>query len=1037
MKKIFLFLIPISISIFTKDCSQISLCNRARSNGHYFFNMTDIRNKTHNICRSGCWELAKGGLYNPTSIASGNPMIKIVTSHVELNFGGNYIENFDINNSGWIGIEVGFSPAELQADSTLRQPKNIVISNIHLRNFDCGILVHKGVERILIYDSTIYDCSVGMALLGDSGSLPNSGSQLNFEQIKQASIINCKIIGHGQEKRTALANLKTIIEIDYGYSTDLFMPMRPDPLDSGIPPVPLNVYGYSGILATEIRNLEIECIDIQSIGNSDFSSEADNNRTEAIGISLRDCDSISIKNCKTTEITGNVKAAGLQLQRCYDLTIEDSEFSYGTSDYITSGIETFPDFLAQTVATIISPTYAHTVEEIDLKNVKTEFNRGAIYATGIYLTDVRGLNGENVSSERNIGGTAAFGLLTLTDTSNSITSCYDINFTNSSFSRNIAGTPSVRSKRNLSPFPAPSTTKRTFPATTEGICSSGFYGVSVSNINFENVNCLNNFGTNTGRGAILKSCSNCNFNYSTFSNNSCSTKVINEDDDLRTDQDANEISKHGPVLERSSTGGYGFICNGEDQDNKSQNINLTDCKAENNSGHRSAGMIFKNTERFKIENCSASYQSASGNFLHETDVQGLTSTAVPFQSVHDLFISNADNSNNITVSTIDHESLLSDFLANLMQVRDDNIRTGAQFSNQETSMAGMLFLHASMSRFRLWGTAIGIHIHNCKNFNLKNNNFICQSSEKDSAFGALISGKSDNFEVVNCDLSQNEAWTDSRQQLWENSPDATDSQQRYQYNLSAMKDYYYFIAGIFVNGWSWAPNNSTVGFRTDEASATSSPTVLIAQGNQKYGIGTTNVSPPPDFLPDSSYPYIRPGGGTDSQLNRDLISTFGPTSAGLMISDLAVSGYIAMNNFSENNGNSGQASGLSLQAGYSIIISDNRISNNSSNIYGDCAGISDLSSYTGQIYLRNFLTNNKVQSFYNNNTFIIFNDSSSNVLPLDSLENGTYDRIERTLNNLEIIVPNESYACAPESSLDKSLQSEIVNSWTSGDDWTF
>ena len=993
----FLFTLACSSIVTLPFCSNVPI-----HTDQHFLSMTTIGNKTKEICQPGYWTLAKGGYYNPASTAIGNPMIKITGSHIELNFDGNFIENNDNNNAGFIGIEVGYSPTELAANSSLRQPKDIVISNAHLRNFDCGILVHKGVERVVIQNSVLLDCSIGISLLGDPDSFPTTtGSQLNIEQIKSAAIVNCKIIGHLQNKRTALVNLKTLIETTYGYSNDLFMPLRADRLNGNL----LDVYTYSGIIATHVKNLHMSCLDVQCIGNDDFSSEGNGTRTEAIGIILRDCDEVFMQHCKTSSINGNVKACGLQLERVCGINIEDSQFSYATSNYIATGFETFPDFLAKTFDGLNSG-FDFTVEEIDLSEVKTEFQRSANFSIGIFLTDTRGLNGNNIASERNLATTTSLGQFQ--------SGTADITFTNSSFTRNISGpvTVTLKNKRSFQPLLQQSIT-RNIGAAFEGICSIGAFHENCRNIFYRNITCSSNQGSNTAKGLEFKNCQNCNITSSSFCNNVASEgKRINEDNEIQAAQDINEISKHAAVIEQALTGAYGCTIH-----QNSENITIQECCVEQNSGHRSAGLLIKDSQQIIINNSTFCYQQATGSTLHP-DVQTLSDNNVPFLDIHKpLLTSNACNAD-ATFSRVRYRGMTRNVLNNAREIREDQIRTGVVFSNQRQLVTGMALISASMARFRIWGTAIGIHAHNCKHISISNNSCSSQQSTQDSAIGIAITGRSSQFELYNNNLSYNQAWTDSKQEIWNNSPDPDDPEERYQYNLSALKDFWYFIAGRFATGWDWAANDSSVGFRTDAANATAIPNVLIAQGEQTFGSTGT----------PTSLPHIRTGGGGG---RRHLISLFGPTAAGVLIGDLCVSGTITNNLLHCNFAHAGMGFGIFINCGYSITANDNNIFNNGANIYGFGSGIMDIQTYSTNNYIRNFFNNNKVKKFYNANIMVPMGQVGGNSFQVDSLTNGSYDRNDRPLQNAEINLPIDNDVCLVESELDGAVQNNILATWTS------
>jgi len=1277
-------------SCISQSCSPISICSTARNLGHHLFGITDIRNKTKELCKAGCWELGKGGFYNPISTAESSPMIKITGSHIELNFAGNFIENTDTSLAGWIGIEVGYSPAELAANTSLRQPKDIVISNVHLRNFDCGILIHKGVERIVIQESVILDSSLGIVILGDPDSHPTTiGSQMNVELVKSISIVNCKIIGHGLNRRDALVNLKTRIEgadPNYAYTTDLFMPLRGDRLNANL----VDVYTYSGILATHTKNFLISCVDIECTGNRDFASEADTTRTEGIGIILRDVDLVTIQHTKTHETYGTVKATGLQLERVCGIDIYDSDFSYANSSYFASGIETFPDFLAKTFDGLLSG-FDYTVEEFDMCEVKTEFQRSAVFSAGIFLTDTRGLNGENVAADRNIATSAAFGLLTFTSV--------DISFTDSTFDRNIAGaaTTTLKSRLFKSLLPSPEHITRTTPGSPfDGVCAIGAQINTTNNIKCKNITCSNNLGENSGRGIQLTTCSNCIFEDSNFSYNQATAKRLTEDSDIRTAQDANIISKQGPTVDPTITGAYGCIV-----EVNSSKITWSNCKAEHNSAHRSAGFLIKDSTRTTFDGCSASYQEANGDFL-SSDITAFTPTTASFLAVHQpLFASDACDVDP-TITNVNYTNLHSDFLTSAESIRETQAASNTvNFSDEEPFVAAIALATASIARFRLWGTANGIHIHNGQHFVIKNSACIGQTSLKDNAMGVLISGRSSDFEVVNCNLSYNEAWTDSAQTLYGSSPDPDDPLLRYEYDLSCMRDYwlstveatggtlttatannvlslaynhnggtlaagYLDVGGntnlqiwegptltseqiitsltddvnsvdfspddtmlaagsddnsveIFdtsdwsiiqtlnpgggnVNALAWSPDGTelAVGGDNDDVIIYNTTTWAINQTLSDHGRNVNTVAWSPDgtllasgsddeeifvyntstwaieqnltnhsgdvrsvrFSPDSSmlasgaedndiiifntstwavistlsshtgnvntvawkpdgtqlasgsddntviiwdatsFPTIvqtiaqgvdtnalawSPNGlhlatgrdddtitiyetsgwtvataetginnfdtsGSDfiasgeqgfgsttinetapylivNGVTHSLIPPAAPTATGLYMSDLVTSGYVAINLMNSNFGHSGHGFGIACTPAYSITVVDNNVFNNGSNIYGVGTGILDIASYSPNIYLRNFFSNNKVKAYVNANDHIPMKDGTFQV---DEIENGNYNRDSRTLHNLALQLPIDPDACTVESSFDKSLQSLIIDRWQAG-----
>lgn len=1263
----------------SNPCNIISTCT---GQNNETLEVSDLAKETKIICKSGCWQLAKGFFFSPTNTTTHNPMIKIVSSHVVLDFAGQSVENTNTTNAGWIGIEVGYSPAELAANSSLRQPKDIVLTNINLRNFDCSILIHKGVERIAIQDSLLSDSSISIALLGDPSSFPAlPSSQLNNEEVKNISITNTTILGHNQNKRTSLVNLKTLLETTYGYSTDLCMPLRADRLNSNV----IDVYTYSGILATYCKNLFMSCLNIQSIGNNDFTSEGNGTRTQAIGIRLQDCDEVTIQQSKTTSTHGNVNAIGLQLERVCGINLYDTTFSYAQSNYLAVGIQSFPDFLAKTIDGL-SSGFDYTLEEFDLCQVKTEFQRSASFSVGIYLTDARGINGDSVYAERNIANNSAFGLLTFTSS--------DISFTESSFSRNTAGMISTL-KSKLYIFNTTSFLKRSLGnlGNNDGIHAIGWYAQECRNIHADSLNCDTNSGDNTARGMQLHNCTIAEYINSNFNNNYVTVgKRTNEDTDIRNAQDISEISKQGPTVPEAHTGGYGFVA-----EENSETITLKNCKAVNNIGHRATGVAFKDSKQIIIDQCKAMQQSSTGELFDNAAIQGLTATAIPLPAVqNNLFVSNACSPGTI-FSSIDFPKLLQDYL-----LAAQNIRTALGTGSTPTAIdlrtvvAGISLATATLARFRLWGTAIGIHIHNGQKFIISNTTCTHQTSEHDSAIGILTSGRNSDFEILNCNTSYNEAWTNSQQALWSTSPDPNNLEQRYQYDLSDMRDFWItllgpnsgtpfivdvgsdvlalnynptstqlavgntnnsndtsiypansinptqtlsnhtntindlawkpdgtqlatcsddntiriynsstwaltqtitthtadvneiawkpdgtelasvgdntdlivfnsstfattytysatqalvtisfkpdgtqlavvrtdgawspfttspwalgpvFNTGSTTNDVAWSPDDTQIAFATNNnltiydvpgftitqtltnhtgnvlsvawnpsgtqlASGSADNTVIIWDASTWTPITTltahtgdvTALAWSPDgtklatgsadnsfivwntsnwtILTEEAYSgfdtsgnnFIAQGeqnlttGTIDPALplvnvngdNRILTPPIAPTAAGILLADVSTSGSVSVNLATSNFGNSGHGYGIALQNSFGCPIIDNNIFNNGSNVYGDGNGVLDISNYSPNYYVRNFLTNNKIKNLANSNTLIPMNDIAGNSLQLDALPNGSYNRDNRPLHNNAITIPIDPDACIVESSFDKALQSNITSTW--------
>lgn len=153
-------------------------------------------------------------------------LLQVKSSGVHLDLDG-----YSLNNKNEkdlvIGIEVGYSQADLDAHPELQQVSNIVIKNGYFKGFDVGIVVHQGVNNVVIQDCSFESVSVGIAL---PGKVSDRQDRTTRVQIKDSVII-----GHGLDKQEKIVLLKKKIEgleaQGYGYGVDTFMPLLQDPLD--------------------------------------------------------------------------------------------------------------------------------------------------------------------------------------------------------------------------------------------------------------------------------------------------------------------------------------------------------------------------------------------------------------------------------------------------------------------------------------------------------------------------------------------------------------------------------------------------------------------------------------------------------------------------------------------------------------------------------------------------------------------------------------------------------------------------------------
>src|SRR5205823_1976232 len=136
------------------------------------------------------------------------------------------------------------------------------------------------------------------------------------------------IIGHQQNRHTALVNIKNLIETTYGYGVDYFMPLIADPFNSNT----IDVYTYYGIWMKYVQGSNIKKILIRDLGcNYSAGSVGNGNRTQSIAMGIYNSKQLSLSNIITTQICSEIKAAGLQIDNAYSIDISHSDFSYNQS----------------------------------------------------------------------------------------------------------------------------------------------------------------------------------------------------------------------------------------------------------------------------------------------------------------------------------------------------------------------------------------------------------------------------------------------------------------------------------------------------------------------------------------------------------------------------------------------------------------------------------------------------------------------------------------------------------------------------------
>jgi len=116
-------------------------------------------------------------------------------------------------------------------------------------------------------------------------------------------------------------------------------------------------------------------------------------------------------------------------------------------------------------------------------------------------------------------------------------------------------------------------------------------------------------------------------------------------------------------------------------------------------------------------------------------------TAIPVLAIHTPLLFSDATVSAVLLTAVDGPVLSTDALTNLNLIRSNWVSEVANgFTVLEEFVAQVSLLFGVIARFRLWGTACGIHVHDCTDVMIDECDCIGQMSEKDNAVGVLFSG---------------------------------------------------------------------------------------------------------------------------------------------------------------------------------------------------------------------------------------------------------------------------------------------------------
>ncbi len=664
-------------------------------NGSNFitYSADDIRYGNFVISSSAAYDFYNNMEYTYDPSVAG-PMIKITGSDVILDFKNVGITNVSTISDSLVAIEIGWSPEELAADPARVQPRNITIRNVSFNKFDCSIFVHEGVKRVFFSNINVNDSCTGMVFAGTTS------------KVEEMKLSNISIFGDKQDHHLALEALKTLVETTFGYGADYFQKLIADPYNSNT----VDVYACNGIWLNNVFTLDMKNILVKDVGYdyTTLGSAGNGNRTQAMGVVIKNSQHISLDKVVVNNIYGEINAVGLLLDNDSSIAITNSKFSFNVAGQLAAGIRITNDTAA-----------SYSVTALDLEHIEARNHISDTIVKAMDLSSLRGLMANDLSLKFNKGAYQSYGLYLDTGST--------INIKDSTISENI-------------------TTRLTNDvATTSGIAAYGFYGNNINGTIIQNVDFNSMQGLNSAYGVYLNNSRSGIFTTCQFAANIAVQMRSGEAADIRSQQDAQEISKHAPVVAATSTGGYGaFIVS-------SNFMKFENCLANSNSGHRAIGLKVSNCRSIAVLDTYVSTQSANGSMIDATfQTDNIANPyAIAIKTAHIPLFFGGDFSK----TSIDAVTTTDVFLEKMSSIRASQLAGDSpSYSDVLAATSTLSLLEGMIARYRLWGVGIGIQAHNVAGFIFKNCTAAGNSSLFDSGVGLCFTGRNTDHTISDSNI---------------------------------------------------------------------------------------------------------------------------------------------------------------------------------------------------------------------------------------------------------------------------------------------
>lgn len=501
----------------------------------------------------------------------------------------------------------------------------------------------------------------------------------------------------------------------------------------------------------------------------------------------------------------------------------------------------------------------------------------------------------------------------------------------------------------------------------------GIWLFQPSSFTLSNVSGSYNRGRSLGIGLWAKQAKSFHINDSSFCVNSAVAYAVGEQERCN---DAPDASKFLPKDYLS--GALGMYLR------ESKDIIMSNVTACKNFAHRAAGIFALNCYDVMVEDSNTSFQSATGDYFISNPFTGLSFCHLPIpgsqyatifgspQVVDPMSPPNVIPANELnllkavcvfmnSMATIATDDGLKNFLLS------DILTCVDIYSRQKSISLAWLLIQAAMAKYRLFGTAVGLHVHDGDGFSVKNHFANGNQSKKDNAVGIGCTGRCGNHLFDENRAINNDGWTDS--ELGAIAPE--------KYDLAAVKPFY---QALYATSGDTLSNDFDFGIDGTHLYPKAA-NFEVYNGHlfkrfPYFQITLNCVCPPTSAVPTPTW-FTSPVGGI---------------GVGVLLADCCEQIEVRNMDCSNNKGYSGASFGILLDVCSNATIEHCRLYQNYANLLGWCYGVADITTISSSLMMRNFLFGNRLEQYLNSNYFVPYDplDPYALTFPVRSGFNGDF-----------------------------------------------